>query len=79
VSTVLLSITPVSFAPNDWIRLKRIDGTLIAQTSTDGIAWTELGSVADATYNTGYLGLLASGGTSGNPVTVDYFGGGNLP
>lgn len=77
--TTLSTFSGVTFADGNWLRLVNVAGLLTVQTSMDGLTWADIGSSSDSTYNTGYITLFASGGSSGNPVTIGAFGGGTLP
>lgn len=76
--TLLQTVNPVTFATGNWLLASKIGATISVQTSPDGVNWTEVGTVEDATYSTGYIGLY-SGSGAGDPVVFDNFGGGTLP
>lgn len=76
--SLIQTISPVTFDDGNWLLAKKVGDTITIQVSTDGTSWSDAGTVDDATYDTGYIGIY-SGVPSGSPVLIDNFGGGTLP
>jgi regulation of enolase protein 1 (concanavalin A-like superfamily) len=61
-------------APNNWVRLVRSGNTFAGYSSANGVAWTQVGSVAISMGNASRAGLLVCSHASGtlSTATFDY-------
>jgi regulation of enolase protein 1 (concanavalin A-like superfamily) len=59
--------------PNTWVRLTRVGSVITAYRSTNGTAWTQVGSLSASFPTNCYIGLVVASGTTGT-LNASQFG-----
>jgi hypothetical protein len=72
-------ILPFSFTLGDYFGSIRNGNDIELYTSSDGISWTLVRTITEASYvSGGYIGVYTENASVGAPILMDNFGGGTL-
>src|SRR5438034_3753707 len=58
--------------PNEWLRLKRVGNVFTGYRSTDGVNWTQVGTVTLALPSTLYFGMAAVSKNTSQLATAQF-------